>query len=374
MSRGRLRRLFRDIHLWIGVGLAVLLIPLGLSGSALVYRTEIAALLAQRTGAIEAARLGPSAYLAAARVASEGIAPAQLRYPAGRRGPVQVILRGGRRGEPGWRPGFLIASLDPATAKVLKIANPRDGVFGVTHALHESLMIPGFGCKLVGWLGVAMTLSCFSGLYLWWPRGAVVKGFAWRRTPSGFSNLHHFAGFWVLVPLTALSLTGIYISFPQTARTATALVAPVSPPGARFGPRRGGAISDPNLDADTALAAAEAAAPGLVLRSISLPTRGPAGTLPAWRVSFAGPGGAGTSILVDDATGAARLAPMPPRQAGDGIALAIRRLHEGAGLGGIWRALVFVTGLAPALLAITGVVIWLRRRARRRGVQATAVR
>ena len=72
---------------------------------------------------------------------------------------------------------------------------------------------------MVGWLGWAMFVSSATGLWLWWPRnGAILKALRWRRGPSALFNLHHLIGFWICLPLAVLSLTGIYISFPQTSR------------------------------------------------------------------------------------------------------------------------------------------------------------
>ena len=42
-----------------------------------------------------------------------------------------------------------------------------------------------------------------------------------------------------------------------------------------------------------------------------------------------------------------------------------RPLHQGSGLGAIWKALVFLSGLVPALFVITGVVMWVKKRQRR---------
>ncbi len=53
----------------------------------------------------------------------------------------------------------------------------------------------------------------------------------------------------------------------------------------------------------------------------------------------------------------------------DEISPLMRRIHDGAGMSVAWQAIIFVGGLAPALLGISGVVMWLRRRARRRAVQ-----
>jgi uncharacterized iron-regulated membrane protein len=37
-------------------------------------------------------------------------------------------------------------------------------------------------------------------------------------------------------------------------------------------------------------------------------------------------------------------------------------MHSGQGLGPIWKVLVFLTGLLPALFAVTGILMWLKRR------------
>jgi hypothetical protein len=40
----------------------------------------------------------------------------------------------------------------------------------------------------------------------------------------------------------------------------------------------------------------------------------------------------------------------------------MRRLHDGTGMGAVWRAIIFLGGIIPAILAVTGIVMWLRSR------------
>jgi uncharacterized iron-regulated membrane protein len=48
-------------------------------------------------------------------------------------------------------------------------------------------------------------------------------------------------------------------------------------------------------------------------------------------------------------------------------------IHFGQGLGWVWRVLVFVSGLLPAIFAFTGLAMWLiTRRAPRRTVPSLA--
>ena len=40
----------------------------------------------------------------------------------------------------------------------------------------------------------------------------------------------------------------------------------------------------------------------------------------------------------------------------------MRRWHDGTGLGLIWQIVIFIGGIIPALLAVTGLVMWWRSR------------
>ena len=102
MRAATLRRLWLNVHLWIGVGLAVLLIPISISGGLLVWHDEIDTLINPQRYAVTGApvALPPTAYLAKA---SEAVAKApgnlqatMLRYPEPG-WPVRVTARGQSR-------------------------------------------------------------------------------------------------------------------------------------------------------------------------------------------------------------------------------------------------------------------------------------
>ena len=44
------------------------------------------------------------------------------------------------------------------------------------------------------------------------------------------------------------------------------------------------------------------------------------------------------------------------------LAEAMRRIHDGTNMGAVWRIILFVGGLLPAGLAVTGVIMWWRAR------------
>ena len=360
MKLGRWRGIWFTVHLWIGVILTVVLAPLGLTGSLLVWREA----LSQPAGASGPASLAPSAYLKAGAAAfGPDARVVGLRLP-GHEG--QAVIVQGRASAPadedGGRPRSLVAFMDPASGRVLASGLPGGRAMGVVHRLHETLMIPGVGRQLVGWCGWAMLVSALTGLWLWRPRvGGFLAGFRWRRTGWQLLNLHHLVGFWLCVPLAVLSLTGAALAFPDLTRAVVGVFAPEPAGAAPRAPREdrepaGNGRHLPVLTPDQAVALALAGRPGARLSSLTLPTgRG------AWRVQLQTPKSAGVDLRVDDATGL--VTPIPDTSGPSrSVRRWIHRLHGGEQTGLVWQLVITIAGLAPTLLGVTGVLVWLRRR------------
>ncbi len=81
---------------------------------------------------------------------------------------------------------------------------------------------------------------------------------------------------------------------------------------------------------------------------------------PAWRVSFGGPGGKPVTVSVDDDSGQATTAPADRRRAG--VVGLNRSLHDGEGMTIVWQVIIFLAGLMPTILGVTGIWMWLRMR------------
>jgi len=375
----KLRKFWLDVHLWIGAGLLIALIPLSVSGSILVWHDPIdRALYASRYATTEGkASLPASAYAQAAQAAFGAEAKlTQIRYPSEPGDPVVAVGRMNVEPGPGGRPRTLNAWLNPADARVLGTGEVAKQFTQVLHRLHGSLMIPEVGRKVVGWLGWAMFVSCATGLWLWWPRrGGFLKGLRWTRGDSQLFNLHHLIGFWVCIPLAVLSLTGVYISFPQTSRALFGL--PPPPPRAAGPNRFAPPIPQPQLGMDQAVAVALADNPGAAVAEVNVPTRGKD---PAWRVGVKAPGAErAKTVQVVDATGVVKKGRDGGGGGGGGggpdpVSRLMRQVHDGNEMGLVWQVIIFLGGIAPAVLGVTGVVMWLRREARKRrlGQPATA--
>lgn len=355
---GRLRRLWLKLHLWLGIGLGALLVPIGLSGSFLVWHDHFDRLISPRryavTSGISGEMLAASALLASATTAlGRGFEPIAVRWPEEAGWPATVVARTARGSEAPARPTRMTVYLDPPTGRVLEVVDFRSSLVGVLHRFHENLTIPQWsGRAIVGWAGVAMLIMSLSGIYLWWPRSAGFRrGLRWRRGPTVSSNLHHTIGIWISLPLAAVSATGIYLGFPQQGRALLASVAAMTPQ--QRGGFNGRLMQQPILDVDRAVAAAQGALVDMLPRAVFMPTQ----QSQAWRVQLRDRSGETVTVMVEDKSGTAtRVAPLQ----GDRIALWIRRIHEGSHLGRFWQIAVFLCGLVPLVFAVTGFLIWRR--------------
>ena len=358
----KLRRLWLQVHKWIGLLLAILIIPISVTGSALVWHDGLDLMLNPERNVEGAPSLPPSAYVEAARgVVGPEERIATIRMPEEGAGAVMVSavrpLAEGQR-----RPIRTNVWLHPQTAAVLDTSASNEGAVQVLHVLHGSLMVPGTGRQIVGWVGVFMFISCLTGIWLWWPvTGSVRRGFRWKRQPSFNANLHHQMGFWVLIPLAMLSFTGVWISFPQVFGRFEA-----SAPKAPSAPQRPAQpLVETRLSPDQALATASANATGPLV-TITWPTDRSSD----WSVAFARDG-APAEVKVDDTNGEVTAA-RPPQP--ETTARTMRRWHDGTGMGFVWQLIILLGGIIPAALSVTGILMWWRARQwRRRATRRPAV-
>jgi uncharacterized iron-regulated membrane protein len=114
--------------------------------------------------------------------------------------------------------------------------------------------------------------------------------------------------------------------------------------------------------------------PGASVATVSTPT---AGKDPAWRIQLKAPGAKEpATVQVLDATGEIKKTKRGGQAAGPGggeggpdpLSRWMRRIHDGGEMGVLWQSIIFLAGVAPAVLGVTGLVMWLRRRARQRAL------
>jgi hypothetical protein len=147
-----------------------------------------------------------------------------------------------------------------------------------------------------------------------------------------------------------LSFTGIWISFPQFFASLTMPAAEQAQAEKDRAQRfRATPLATPRLAPDAAVKAAGGGQPVTVAW--------PSDKNPKWRISLGG--AVRGDYEVDDATGTAAKA---KAGAQSGVARLMRRLHDGTGMGPVWQTIIFLGGILPAALAVTGIIMWARAR------------
>jgi uncharacterized iron-regulated membrane protein len=371
------RGILQQLHLWLAIVLCVPLVALGISGSILVYHDEIGDLFSASAPIAAGTPHAPGEILAAAQAAAPERTPLMLRLPEESGAPALVRLSRprGERAPAGGSPfaGSIQLLIDPVSLAILERPSAATPTIRFLHDLHGNLLIGGRdGRVVVGWFGVVMVFMCVSGLVLWWPRGRWGAAFTVRRGARGFRlhrELHSAVGIWSLVVLFVVSISGAYLAFPQDMGAMVTGVFPGRDLRAAMTSLRVQPVRDAApIDLETGLALARDAVGEAALRVAFLPGRPDQPLRLGLARDGLGEGGPMIVVFVDQWAGRV-LEVQDPRtfSIGESILAWQRAVHEGSGLGPVYRFLVFLSGLAIPLFSVTGVVMWLyRRRAKSR--------
>lgn len=256
----------------------------------------------------------------------------------------------------------------------------RENLMPFLYKLHYSLHIPDafgieLGILLFGIVAIVWSLDAFIALWLSFPSWrAWRKSFAFRWQQGGYKlkfDLHRSGGVWIWGLLLILAVTSVSMNLNvQVTRPLVELFSPLTPsPFASRTPVSLDKQHVPALSRVEALHLAQAAASRLGLGQ-------PAGGLfyspefDIYGVGFYtadndhGDGGLGNPWLYLDGQSGALAGTLLPGSgsAGDIFMQAQFPLHSGRILGMAGRILVSLLGLAVAMLSLTGVIIWLRKR------------
>jgi len=358
------RHYLRTAHLWLGLILCIPIVVIGISGSALLIQSHYVSRslpAATATGSEQTIMRAIEAALAVGP-ANSRLGRVDLSMRAGQ--PVTVQLQPPGRGV---RP--VRVHVDPVSLEVLGTNEvlPRGQALGFLINIHSFLMMRSYvGVKVVGALGVAMIVMGISGLVLWWPKkGQWRRAFFIRRGARGLSlylDLHHAAGIWTVAVLLLMSVSGVYLCFPQTV---TEGLTRVLPSALGSGEPVDGFVPTPGpLDADMAVASAVRAVADARAVSVQMPEQSGRPIVVYLETTRLG-GATQPQILVtlDQATGDVGYVD-DPREHGivENVVNFQNALHYGVAFGPLWQVIVFVSGLLPLFFAITGLSIWWARR------------
>ena len=356
------------VHSWAGVLFAVLIFIVCTSGAVAVFGEEIDhwsnPALRAATGPVEVtadealARLTAVTGQAAGDGALLGLPqPGRAYYSLPHPRPEERLHR---------------VYLDATSGALM--AERQSHLYWYLRHLHVRLLSPWNGRLFVGMVGLAMLLSIVTGVLIHRHLFRDLFRLRWRPAKGGrtlMAELHKWVGVWGLVFHLMIALTGTWLALAgylspalEAARGGARPVVAPAPPALRSGP-------PPDLA--TLIDAAVAQVPGLVPTFLRIqPDAGDGvhvtvhGNLPDTLVQHAV-----TQVRFRAADGAL-LSVHDARTAGFWVQFrdALEPLHYGY-FGGFWLKLLYLLmGLMPALLSLTGALIWFDRRQRLRGGRA----
>ena len=283
---------------------------------------------------------------------------------------------------PGERRGTLRYA-DPYTGKLQPPVSGQ-GFFDLMLQLHRFLAMGDTGRQITGACTLMLIFFCLSGLYLRWPRQALNwrtwLTLDWAKKGRAFNwDLHAVAGTWCLLFYLLFALTGLFWSYEWYREGLNRLLgdAPAAGEQRKRGEGRG-RPSAPGKDAaplvvdyDAIWTSLQAAAgPGLRTYNLRLP---PAGGQPAtlfYLLDNAEHERALNTLSLDPATGVVRQHDRYADKSFKAQLLAsVYALHVGSYFGLTGRILVTLASLSMPLFFITGWLLYLDRRRKKRQVR-----
>lgn len=357
-----MRRVLVQVHLWTGLALGLYVLVSSVTGAVLVFQEELGhalqASLHRVPDAVPAGR-APLTMNEAAAALSRALPEAHVLSLAPPQTPDGTFEAGILAD------GYRLAFIHPVTGEVTGPVAPGGALVSWLHELHANLLSGRSGRLANGVGGLLLVLLAATGLVIWWPRAGawrrallLKRGVGWKRVVF---DLHHVVGFWLLAPVVVLSLTGAYFTWPTHYRTVIGWFSPVTPvPEPRSDLAR---VAEGPATLDHALSRAREALPGRHIVRVGLPGQ------PAQPYTvFMGDGSATpyralTRVFVDQHTGALLevRAPGGYRSVGDALADWLAPLHTGHFGGPVVKAVWAVAGLAPAVLFVSGFLMWWNR-------------
>ena len=367
-------------HFYAGMLCVPLVLWLAVTGTIYTWRPQIEAWLDRPYQHLtpHGTIASPDAQVGAALAAVPGAALHKYQLPAAPDDAVQVIV--GKNGKESrvW--------VDPTTTRVLKVEGEEQRPMRLVFHLHGELLAGPAGSILVETAACWAIVMLLTGLYLWWPRGGRgLAGVLYPRLRGGkgvfWRDIHAVAGIWVSFAALFLIVTGLpwaqaWGSYLREIRQVTGTTD--GPIEWTIGGRNPALADDPMLGdhAEHRGMTMKHAAPkpGELARVIAavrpLHIAGPVLIAPpiAGKAGWTATSDADdrplrSEAVIDGATGEVLATKRfdqrhwIDRAVGYGIAI-----HEGAFFGLANQLLGTLTAMLLAMLSVSGVVMWWRRR------------
>jgi uncharacterized iron-regulated membrane protein len=380
----KIRKLFNDIHLWLGLTSGFVVIAVCFSGTVYVFNTELTEKAAPHLYKVKPVagkeRIPVDSLLEKIKATSGGEITS-IAIPAD---PVRTYQFNIKKEGDNTR-GGVAYMVNPYTGDIVGNSKEKNGAkefMSTMFSLHRWLLLDKvekpiirgttnkeLGSMITGWATIIFTLGCITGLVIWfpqkiknWKQGLSVKWKAsWKRVNH---DLHNSLAFYALFFLLLMGLTGPQWSFEwyraglqKTLGTYKAKDAPKEKPLRSNIPGdstivAGLSVTDYISEADKKLAYSGN-------YTITLPPDSVATTvISKTRLGFFAPA-AGDRLTVDQYSGAILKADIfKDKPFNERIAGSIKAIHVGNVYGTFTKIIYFLACLIATSLPVTGTLIW----------------
>ncbi|MDF3161850.1 sulfite reductase flavoprotein subunit alpha [Pseudomonas proteolytica] len=368
-----LKKTLFQLHWFFGITAGLVLALMGITGAAYSFQDEILRALNPTVLTVEKQPAGvlPPVELVRKLEATEGKTVSMLWVESESGNAARVFFTppaGERRGQ--------MRYFDPYTGDYLGDAVGQD-FFGLMLQLHRFLAIGDTGRQITGACTLILIFFCLSGLYLRWPR-QVANWRAWltldwRKKGRSFNwDLHSVFGTWCLLFYLLAALTGLYWSYEWYSKGLTRLLsdAPQNERVRNRGPAPAGPAPVANYDAIWS-SIYSTAGPHLSAYNIRMPAVAGQPATVYYLLQSSPHDRALNQINLDPATGVVKsVERYADKSLKAQLLTSIYALHVGSYFGLAGRIILTVTSLCMPLFFITGWLLYLDRRRKKRQVRS----
>jgi len=368
MQRGRFRKFFNDIHLWLGLASGIVLFLVCLSGTIYTFRTEVEERVNKAVYFVdhqEGMQAQPLTQLVAMVEKAQGSPVTGVTIP--------------NQPQKAWSFAIKPKGKEKGRGKTV-LVNPYAGTitgdtetgssrfFMTMMKLHRWLLMEqSTGRIIVGIATLIFVVLLLSGIILWLPRRLRYwkQGFVilfsgkWKRINH---DLHNVLGFYSFIFLLIMSLTGLCWSFEWYKKGASTVLGAEVFGGKKEKPVNSAAAGAVMLSADDVLKIGAGQLNYTGITRLSFPADS-LGTFSISKNDAASWNSAATDRVIIDAYSGAVLKKelFASKSAGQKIAASIRPIHTGEIYGLFSKIIYFICCLIATSLPVTGTIIWLNK-------------
>jgi uncharacterized iron-regulated membrane protein len=364
MNSKTIRTITFQLHRYLGLGIGLILVLVGLTGSLLVFHTEIEAALVERQfGTIlpQGELISIDQILATMQAEIRDrpdLKIGSIIPPQDATHPYQASIWDEKNQQ------LNQIFVHPYSGKVLGRILESTSFMQIALRLHYQLAAGDMGTKIVGIAALLLVLLSLTGIVLWPGWRKLTNGFTikWDAHPQRLNfDLHKVAGIVAATFLLLTALTGFCWNFYEV--TTPVIYA------ATFTPKQPEPTSKPIANQPATklsqiLQTAESAFPNAKTTWIGLPTK-PEEVFTIYKQRPHEPNAFSNSVYLDQFSGqVVRIEDSQKQRLGDRVLNSFTPLHYGT-FGGLPTRILYVfVGLAPLILFVTGSIMWWHQRRR----------